>query len=105
MANYSLTQRWRHFKLKLNKQLVAQTVTAQLLRQIIRDYQAQGWERDRMHSEVDTEKCFDVLSLRKGNSQLDFRLPDEQGGEICGPDNALSALARQYQLATTRTPD
>jgi hypothetical protein len=105
MATYSLAQRWRHFKLKFNRQLVAEAVPASELRQIIRDYQIQGWERDRMHSEVNIEQCFDLMSLRKGNTRLDFRLPDEQSGEICGPDNALSALARQYQLETTRTPE
>ncbi|ALS98767.1 hypothetical protein [Lacimicrobium alkaliphilum] len=105
MVTYSLKQRWRHFKLKFNKQLVVQAVAAPLLRQIIRDYEAQGWERDRMHSEVDIEQSFQILSLRKGNTRLDFSLTDEQSGDICGPDNALLALARQYQLQTTRTPD
>lgn len=105
MATYSLTQRWRHFKLKFNRQLVAKAVPASELRQIIKDYQIQGWERDRMHSEINTEQAFKLLSLRKGNTRLDFSLPDEDSGEICGPDNALSALARQYGLQTTRTPE
>lgn len=106
MTGYSLRQRWRHFKLRFNRQLVVQAVAASLLRQIIRDYEAQGWERDRMHNEVDTDQCFEILSLRKGNSRLDFSLAENNtDGEICGSDNAISALARQYQLSTTATPD
>ncbi|WP_088328978.1 hypothetical protein [Lacimicrobium sp. SS2-24] len=104
MSGYSLAQRWQHFRLRMAKKQVIQAVPMALLRQIISDYLEQGWERDRMHIDVDIHQLFDCLSLRKGMSQLDFRCKDEHSGEICGPDNALLGLAKNYDLKATRTP-
>ena len=97
-------EKYTEYKFKSNGWNIIQSINADKLKQIIDNYESEGWEITDSYTTFTPQIEKWGCKLRKGQISLQCDWNHDSLGQIIGVRRVIVPLAKQYKLMATESP-